>query len=192
MSRPGATRQQRRLQGGAGSESKRPTLSVLSFSFVNESLGWEKSRKRRDAATGDCALLDETNEFLKMARAHRILIADDDDMVRMVMRTVLAYEGYQVEEAADGREAIDIFSQKSDELDLVMVDQNMPGLSGTETLARLRQLSPGLKAVVLSGASLEEEASDENVRTRYLLKPFRNEELIEIVGSMFEGNKGDL
>jgi hypothetical protein len=110
-------------------------------------------------------------------------------MVRMVMRTVLAYQGYQVEEASDGREAIEKFSQLSEQLDLVMVDQNMPGMSGTQTLIELRRMKPALKAVVLSGGVLDEEG-DGNARTRYLPKPFVNEELIRIVGSLLGGEDG--
>jgi hypothetical protein len=126
---------------------------------------------------------------MAMARAHRILVADDDDMVRMVMRTVLAGQGYQIEEASDGQEAIEKFSQQSDQLDLVMVDQNMPGMSGTQTLAELRRTKPALKAVVLSGGVLDGEG-DGNSRTRYLPKPFLNDELIRIVGSMLGGEDG--
>ena len=123
-----------------------------------------------------------------MARTHRILVADDDAMVRMVMRTVLAYQGHQVEEAADGQEAVEKFALQPDRLDLVMLDQNMPGMSGSETLAKLRRLNPDLKAVLLSGGVFEGGATDENKYTRYLPKPFVNEELIEIVGSLLGQN----
>jgi two-component system response regulator MprA len=119
-----------------------------------------------------------------MGHTHRILVADDDAMVRMGMRTVLAYQGHFVEEAADGHEAVEKFALQSDRLDLVMLDQNMPGMSGSETLAQLRRLNPSLKAVLLSGGVFEREEAEENDHTRYLPKPFVNEELIEIVGSL--------
>ena len=119
-----------------------------------------------------------------MGRKHRILVADDDEMVRAVMRTLLMFRGYQVEEAVDGKEAIQKYSQSPTQIDLVMMDLNMPSLSGQEALSELRRLNPEVKAVLLSGGAYCQEVAGNNPSVRYLQKPFVNEELVELVGDM--------
>ena len=78
-----------------------------------------------------------------------VLIADDDTLVRGVLRTALSRAGYRVIEARDGADVIAASAEH--EPDLVVLDINMPGGSMQDTLGSLRQCDPGLPVLVLSG-----------------------------------------
>jgi CheY-like chemotaxis protein len=119
-----------------------------------------------------------------MGRKHRILVADDDEMVRGVVRTLLIYRGYQVEEAEDGQQAVEKYSLSPNDIDLVMMDLNMPTLSGQEALSELRRVNPEVKAVLISGRADAEVAAGRSPSVRYLQKPFVNDELIQLVREM--------
>jgi CheY-like chemotaxis protein len=79
----------------------------------------------------------------------RVLVIDDNAMVRQVARAMLEAGGFQVAEAADGTEAIRAFSGQG--ADLVLCDVFMPGKDGLQTIRELRALEPGLKVIAMSG-----------------------------------------
>ena len=80
----------------------------------------------------------------------RILIVDDEEVVRSLIRTVLKHYGHEVEEAVDGHEALEMF-QKSPP-DLVMVDLIMPKKNGLDTILEMRAKHPGARFIVMTGA----------------------------------------
>ena len=77
-----------------------------------------------------------------------VLIADDDPLVRRVLRMALESQGYTVSEAADASE---VMAQAQRRHDLVVLDINMPGGTVHDTLGGLRELHPELPILVLSG-----------------------------------------
>ena len=81
--------------------------------------------------------------------AKRILVADDDEFVRDLMRQLLAPGGYSVEEAIDGEDAVRKCLEGS--FDLLLIDHNMPQMSGTEACAAIRRQKPNMKVLMLSG-----------------------------------------
>jgi CheY-like chemotaxis protein len=114
-----------------------------------------------------------------------ILIADDDEMVRSILRLMLGARGYGVTEAADGVAALKQYREAPEKYNLVLLDQHMPNLGGPEALQQMRTVCPGLKAILLSGGLQECAAEDlETGRTRQLQKPFEYKELITLVGEM--------
>ncbi len=80
-----------------------------------------------------------------------ILLAEDDATLREVMRTVLTEHGYYVIEAADGRQAVDIFEQNRDRIHLVLIDVIMPEMSGREASDKIRKMKPDVKVLFISG-----------------------------------------
>jgi signal transduction histidine kinase/ActR/RegA family two-component response regulator len=88
----------------------------------------------------------------------RILVVDDDAMVRTVARRLLESFGLTVDDVADGRTAIDRMSAEPAAYDAVLLDLTMPEVSGPEVLARLRQIRADLPVVVMSGYH-EDDAS---------------------------------
>jgi two-component system, cell cycle sensor histidine kinase and response regulator CckA len=109
-----------------------------------------------------------------------ILVADDDQQVRTLTRRALERAGYRVVDAADGIAAIQVF-QAAPRIDAVLIDVTMPGMDGNETLDELRQLRPELPAVLTSGFNHRRPLALNDVRTRFLPKPFGPVELVEAI-----------
>ena len=78
-----------------------------------------------------------------------ILIIDDDETIRGLLRAILEREGYRVLEAPDGDEGIKRFTETP--TDLVITDLVMPGKEGIETIRDLRQKFPDIKIIAVSG-----------------------------------------
>jgi YesN/AraC family two-component response regulator len=94
---------------------------------------------------------------LSETRHISVLIVDDEDDIRMLMRMVIQGGGDDLSvagEAADGREALEIFERE--EVDVVVLDQRMPGLSGIETATKMLEIRP-LQKIVMCSAFLDTE-----------------------------------
>ena len=79
-----------------------------------------------------------------------VLVVDDHEDVRVLLRDILEERGYEVHEAADGAEALQ--SCASVRFDLLIMDLIMPGREGIETIRELRKQQPALKILAISGA----------------------------------------
>ncbi len=84
-----------------------------------------------------------------MPAKNRILVIDDEEALRTVLSTELEGEGYQVNSAADGQEAINILTNS--EYDLLLLDIKMPNIDGFEVLKFVKERSPNTKVVMLTG-----------------------------------------
>lgn len=84
-----------------------------------------------------------------MADKNRILVVDDEDALRTVLTSELSGEGYDVETAADGDEAINIV--QNEKFDLVLLDIKMPKVDGFEVLKFIKEKFPAVKVIMLTG-----------------------------------------
>ena len=80
-----------------------------------------------------------------------VLLVEDDGSVRAVARRILERAGYTVIEAASGGEALKLFDARGAEIDVVLTDMVMPGMSGRELAVKLRERNPSLRALFMSG-----------------------------------------
>ncbi len=80
----------------------------------------------------------------------RILIVDDEKIVRDLLRTVLEHDGHAVDEATDGQQALELHAKGA--YDVAIVDLIMPRKNGLDTIAELRAQRPGTRLVVMTGA----------------------------------------
>jgi len=83
-----------------------------------------------------------------MQNQHSILVVDDEEALRTVLSSELVSEGYQVESASDGDEAISIVQSK--QFDLVLLDIKMPKVDGFEVLKFIKKSYPQLKVIMLT------------------------------------------
>ncbi|HAS17630.1 MAG TPA: hypothetical protein DCR39_07050 [Nitrospiraceae bacterium] len=105
-----------------------------------------------------------TGEKVLVSGKGKILLVDDEVMIRKVTGEILCYIGYKVEFAADGLEAIDLYKRGMEEgkpFDLVIMDLTIPGgMGGVETIKELQRLDPDVMAIVSSGYSDDPILSD--------------------------------
>lgn len=108
-----------------------------------------------------------------------ILVVDDENELREVVQAILEHLGYRVYLAGSGAEAIDIYSKKKDEIDMVLLDYIMPEMDGKETYSRLKKINPAVKVLICSGYS-EQDGLSELIHqgiTGIITKPFTLEYL---------------
>ena len=119
----------------------------------------------------------------------RILVVDDELQMRQMLRQALERHGHTVDEAADGREALQRFAQQQP--DLVITDLVMPEKEGIETIQALRQKCPPLPIIAISGGG---RVGPENYLSmagqmganRTFAKPFSLEEILTAVRELTE------
>jgi CheY-like chemotaxis protein len=112
----------------------------------------------------------------------RILVVDDDPLVRDYAETVLVDAGYDVLTAADGAAALGLMRGMAG-IDLLFTDIVMPGLDGFEVARQARDVSPGLKVLFTSGY-----ASDLSRANRLLKKPYRPQQLADEIAAALKAN----
>jgi len=139
----------------------------------------EKTVVREDAANGECSGGTET-----------ILLIDDEVMILDVARAMLQSLGYRVYCAGSGQEGVAVYHEKKDEIDLVILDMIMPGISGGEAFDRLREIDPTQKVLLSSGYSVDGKARQilEKGCNGFLQKPFRLDQLAREVRTALEPN----
>jgi two-component system chemotaxis response regulator CheY len=115
-----------------------------------------------------------------MAKA---VVVDDSKAVRMILARTLRELGFEVREAANGREALEVIEAEKNAVTLVLADWNMPEINGLELLQRLR-LKPELASLVVVMVTTETEVSQmrtalEAGANEYIMKPFTKDILLE-------------
>jgi DNA-binding NtrC family response regulator len=116
-----------------------------------------------------------------------VLIVDDDDVLRTVLKAFLRSAGFEVVSAASGPEALAIVAAQP--LSLMVSDIRMRPMNGLELLRRVRESHPLLPVVMLTAYSSRDTAREAEVlgAYAYLAKPFTNDELIQTVKDAIEG-----
>jgi DNA-binding NtrC family response regulator len=117
----------------------------------------------------------------------RILVVDDDDQIRALLRVTLEREGHEVVEAADGNIALTLYHQSP--ADLVITDIIMPEKEGIEMIMELRRSDPEVKIIAISGGGSMNPVSylkwaSEFGAQRSFTKPIDREDLLTAVGEL--------
>src|SRR5271154_1965013 len=116
----------------------------------------------------------------------RILIVDDEEVLRDVLEAVLRREGFQVVLASSGEEALSKLD--GEEIDLVILDIMLPGISGIDTLRSIRVSNPHLPVIIITAYSSIDGAIQamKHGAFHYIPKPFKNEEVVLTVNKALE------
>ncbi|RJP76629.1 MAG: response regulator [Candidatus Zixiibacteriota bacterium] len=124
------------------------------------------------------ARLDEDDSLTAAPPRHRrILVVDDEEHIRVLLREVVQTLGHRAILAANGVQALEKLS--GTDVDLVITDINMPGLSGLDLLRRIKAELPDLPVILITGYGTEraERAAQELRADGFLGKPFRVEDM---------------
>ena len=112
-----------------------------------------------------------------------LLVVDDEEDLRGILNEMLTDVGYKVTTVEDGMEAISYFKDNFKEVDLVVIDMNLPKLTGKECFRHLKRLEPDVKVILSTGHSLNDEAEEllaEGV-AGFIQKPFEMGYLLEVI-----------
>ncbi|MBI5787229.1 MAG: response regulator [Candidatus Schekmanbacteria bacterium] len=118
-----------------------------------------------------------------------ILVVDDETNIRKLMGKLLNNYGYKVYMAGDGCEAVDIFRQHSQEIDLIILDMITPRLSGREAYKTIKEIRSGIRVLLSSGYSPDNQMQDvlEDAQG-FIQKPYRVEDLLVMVRDVLQNS----
>ncbi|HBF43810.1 MAG TPA: hypothetical protein DDW42_09350 [Desulfobacteraceae bacterium] len=117
-----------------------------------------------------------------------VLLVDDEDMIIDVGGQFLESMGYKVLTGTGGKEAVEIYKEKSDEIDLVIVDMVMPDMGGGETYDRIKKINPNVKVLLSSGYSINGHATEilERGCNGFIQKPFNMKQLSQKIKEVLD------
>jgi CheY-like chemotaxis protein len=115
-----------------------------------------------------------------LTRGHeKVLLVDDEEMILDIGQKILKAMGYHVSLAKSGKEAIDLYREQNDKIDLILLDMVMPDMCGGETFDCLKTINPEVKVLLSSGYSIDGQAAEILKRgcNGFIQKPFNMEQL---------------
>ena len=163
--------------------------------IVSHSRGHVWAESKPDKGTTFTVLLPLTQEpsrrdaaparAIEQARPATVLVVDDEDIIRSLMKRTLEEAGYEVLLARNGREALDSLARHRGAVDLVLSDLVMPVMGGRELANRLAAEHPGLPVVWVSGHPKDMAPTDRGSGL-FLQKPLSPDVLVETVARALE------
>ncbi len=114
-----------------------------------------------------------------------IMIVDDEPMLRELVADVLKEQGYTILVASNGKEAVELYEEAKEKIDLVILDMIMPEMDGQATFRALRTLSPNLKVLISSGFSQDNAVQRllSDGAAGFVGKPYQTEDLVKAVAN---------
>ena len=138
------------------------------------------------ATVAESAVQDDTGD----AREGAVLVIDDEEPVREAVVDILNIEGIPVLTAENGARGLSLYEKHEDEIELVLLDLSMPGMSGQETLRELHRLDSDVRVLLSSGYSEEEvwQRFDGGRAVGFLQKPYSISTFLEAIDQYLERN----
>jgi len=120
----------------------------------------------------------------------KVIVADDSQVMRMIIEKIVKTLGYQAIHAGNGQEVLSVLEKGFQDIDLILLDWNMPVMNGLETLTRIKKINPDCDIPVLMVST---ESEDDKVRQAmnagaggYISKPFTAETLGAVIRQVKE------
>ncbi|MBD3344630.1 MAG: response regulator [Chitinivibrionales bacterium] len=135
------------------------------------------------ANSGPSKIHDETTH------PARVLIIDDEDVVRLSAEKVLIRAGFDIMSCSGGKEALSVYENEWENIDVILLDMIMPELNGKETFRKIRKINPLAKVILFSGYSLDgdTQAVINDGACTFIQKPYNITELIKTVSRIASG-----
>ncbi len=132
---------------------------------------------------------DKTIQHLAKERGGTVLLVDDEDMLREMIKNMLMRLGFTVITASDGIEAVEVYRQRQDEICCVICDLTMPLMGGYETVKALKVITPRVKVILSSGYN-KEQATERFAGLEpagFIQKPYSQKELAVEIWKVLDG-----
>jgi|GEM_PF-2435165 len=128
-------------------------------------------------------------DFAARGRGELVLVGEDDESGRRLIRIILEHQGYRVIEASNGVEVMEQFNANNKEISLMLLDVIMPDMNGYEALELISQKYPEAKAILMSGytSDILAQRGIGDLSVPLLKKPVSPHELIDIVRNTLDG-----
>jgi len=112
-----------------------------------------------------------------------ILIAEDETAIRNVEEKIITECGYNCISAKNGKEALELYSLKSSEIILVILDMIMPEMNGKDCFFEIKKINPDARIILCSGYSREEDVEllKEHGLSAFIKKPFKKDDFCNII-----------
>jgi len=129
-------------------------------------------------------------QTIKQGKQARILVIDDEEVVRSVLSRTLANLNHQVTLATDGEKGVQLF--KEGKFDMVLTDLGMPGMSGWEVCRMVKEISPNTPVGMITGwgAEMSQSKIDEYGLDFLISKPFDLDQILNVVAETMEAKGG--
>jgi two-component system, cell cycle sensor histidine kinase and response regulator CckA len=121
-------------------------------------------------------------------RRDTVLIVEDEENLRYLLKMMLEENGMKVLEAADGVEAVEIFTAHKDEIGAVLSDIGLPRLSGWDAFLKMKEINPELKGILASGF-YNQDVRNEIIKsgvTDFIQKPYNAAKVIKMVREVLD------
>ncbi len=131
---------------------------------------------------------EEKKEIVVLSGSGKILLVDDENLIRVTGKYMLEDMGYQVIIAENGQEAVRIFEKDYTEIDLIIMDMIMPEMNGREAFHKMREIDEDCKVVISSGFTKDESLSElkEAGLAGFINKPFSDYELSRLLDDLLK------
>jgi DNA-binding NtrC family response regulator len=127
-----------------------------------------------------------------VSESARILVVDDEESIRRTLSMALSHAGYSVDTAEDGRQAIE--KSKKNFYNVALVDIRLPDMEGTELLGALKETTPRMIKIILTGFPALQNAMTAIKKgvDAYLIKPANTNELLKVVKEQLDKQKREM
>ena len=120
-----------------------------------------------------------------------VLIVEDEENLRDLLRMMLEDSGIKVLEAVDGMEAVEVFTAHKDEIGVVLTDLGLPRLGGWEAFLKMREINPEVKGILASGF-FNPDVKIEIIKSGaedFIQKPYNSTQIVEMVRNLLNETK---
>ena len=122
-------------------------------------------------------------------RTDKILLVDDEEMLVEIGKDMLQELGYNSLGATDSQTALELFKSAPNEFDLVITDNTMPGMTGTELATKMLAIRPDIPVILATGYSISEEEAEKFGLSGFILKPYSMDLLEEKINQAIANRK---
>ncbi len=130
--------------------------------------------------------IEDSETELPQGNGELILVVDDEDSIRNVTKTSLETYNYKIITACDGIEAIALYAEHRDKIEIVLTDMIMPAMDGLTTIRTLQKINPAVKIIAVSGLISSDKinsATEIGVKA-FLSKPYTAKQLLQTIGTV--------